>query len=620
MTGVLHFIDSGDVTVLHGVVSSAYADDCRSHSEVKMRQGLFRTRSREFRLMIGLVVLVAVGTVTAGVITSVRNRQALADAAPRSAFVPIQDVAPNVRAPQVQPGGTTGVFTVDCGTNGNGKFSPDNPVAQPGVKNGAQHVHDFVGNLSITADSSDASLEDSDTTCRNGDKSSYFWPVVRVNRRANAPVPKLSGRPSIVCPTVANRLPAVAQQAWVEVNQNLELLDRQLNDANQRLATARGAGGPDFINNAILGPLRSQRIATLNRIGSAIGRNGPRLGGLESLADCEVSYDGAHAGHSSSHGAATEGNAVVVTPTVRCPSVRDKLPGVPAQALDEVNRNLDLLDRQIAEANQRLVATQGQGGPGFVNNAILDPLKDKRTATLDRIAIAIGRNGFRPTGLDALAPCSLNNANPIGGATANPSASPSASPSELPGVVGPNLEIAGNIGGIIRPAKVTIEYRGNATSKVVPMPKFLKAITGDAKPTSRGPANARASWTCSGFTDRLSTKYVICPPGNRVLRVHDFASCWDGKNTDSANHRDHLKSADPATGACPAGTRAVPQLRITIAYDIPRRIQQNGQYQLDSFPEENHNPFSDHNDFVNVNSVQTMARIADCINTNRRCT
>ena len=562
--------------------------------------------------MVGLVAIVAAGTVTAGVLTSARNGRALADAAPRSAFVPIEQVAPNVRTPKLQPGGTSGVFTVDCGTNGNRKFSPDNPVAQPGVKNGAQHVHDFVGNVSISADSSDASLEDSDTTCRNGDKSSYFWPVVRINRKANVPTPKLSGTPSIVCPAVASRLPAVPQQARNEVSQNLIQLVQQITDANRRLAASRGQGGPDFVNNAILGPLRDKRIATLDRIAIAIARNGTRPTGLSSLADCDLSYDGAHAAHST---AATSAAPVVVTPTVNCPTVRDRLPGIPAQALDEVNRNLDLLDKQLAEANQRLVSTQGQGGANFVDNAILGPLKDKRSATLDRIAIAIGRNAPRPTGLDALARCTLNNSNNQGGG-----ASPAPTSSELPGVQGPNLEIAGNIGGIVRPAKVTIEYRGNATGPVVPMPKFLKAITGDAKPTSRGPANARATWTCSGFTDRLSTKYVICPNGSQVMRVHDFASCWDGKNTDSANHRDHLKSADPTTGACPAGTMPVPQLRITIAYNIPRDIQQKGQYQLDSFPEENHNPISDHNDFANVNSTDTMNRIVACINANRRCT
>jgi hypothetical protein len=579
-----------------------------------MRHGVLRIQARQLR--VGLVVLVAVGVVAAGVATSVWNARASADAAPRSAFVPIQDVAPNVRAPQVRPTGSAGVFTVDCGTNGNRKLSPDNPVAQPGVKNGAQHVHDFVGNLSISADSSDASLEDSDTTCRNGDKSSYFWPVVRINRKANVAAPDVSGTPTVSCPSVADRLPAVPAQARAEVTRNLGLLDQQIAEANQRLAATRGQGGPDFVNNAILGPLRSKRTATLDRIAIAIGRNGARPTGLQSLADCDLSYDGAHTAHRTSRGQAVTPPAV--TPTVNCPTVRGRLPGVPAQALDEVNRNLDLLDKQIAEANQRLVTTQGQGGPNFVSNAILGPLRDKRVATLDRIAIAIGRHAARPTGLESFAQCALNNA---GGATGTPGGTSSSPPaaSDLPGVQGPNLEIAGNVGGIVRPASVTIEYRGNPVSQVVPMPKFLKAIVGDAKPTSRGPANARATWTCSGFTDRLSAKYVICPAGSQVMRVHNFASCWDGNNTDSANHRDHLKFADPTTGACPTGTIAVPQLRITIAYNIPRNIQKKGQYQLDSFPEENHNPFSDHNDFANVNSTDTMARITACINTGTRC-
>ncbi|MFC0112167.1 DUF1996 domain-containing protein [Kibdelosporangium aridum] len=244
-------------------------------------------------------------------------------------------------------------------------------------------------------------------------------------------------------------------------------------------------------------------------------------------------------------------------------------------------------------------------------------MKDKRTATIARIAIAIGRNGARPTGLERLASCTLNNAKPGNGG--NGGGAP-ATDAPLPGTQGPNFELAGNVGGIVQPASVTIEYRGNATSKVVAMPKFLKMITGDAKPTSRGPANARATWTCSGFTDRLSAKYVICPTGSQVMRVHDFPSCWDGRNTDSDNHRAHIAFPDSNTGACPAGTKAVPQLRISIAYDLPTDVQQKGQYQLDSFPEENHNPFSDHNDFANVNSDQAMAKITDCVNTGKQCT
>lgn len=111
--------------------------------------------------------------------------------------------------------------------------------------------------------------------------------------------------------------------------------------------------------------------------------------------------------------AANASNVTDTAPTTRsaqaisCPDVKGKLPAVPQQAQAEVDRNLQLLDRQTAEANQRLVDTRGQGGPNFVQNAILGPLTDKRKATIDRIAIAIGRSAARPTELDALAVCNL---------------------------------------------------------------------------------------------------------------------------------------------------------------------------------------------------------------------
>src|SRR5206468_3151897 len=91
---------------------------------------------------------------------------------------------------------------------------------------------------------------------------------------------------------------------------------------------------------------------------------------------------------------------------ITCPDVASRLPAIPAQAQAEVQRNLDLLNTQISEANNRLRTTVGQGGPNFVQNAILGPLKDKRVATINRIATAIGRNAEKPQGLDALAPCS----------------------------------------------------------------------------------------------------------------------------------------------------------------------------------------------------------------------
>ena len=105
--------------------------------------------------------------------------------------------------------------------------------------------------------------------------------------------------------------------------------------------------------------------------------------------------------------AADRSNSPTAARTVSCPTVADKLPAIPAAAQAEVTRNLQLLDKQIAEANNRLVTSAGQGGPAFVQNAILGPLADKRRSTIDRIAIAIGRHAAKPQGLDALSTCTL---------------------------------------------------------------------------------------------------------------------------------------------------------------------------------------------------------------------
>jgi len=595
-------------------------------------------RTRAARIVTAVAAVAAAGVLTATFVSS--GGKGTADAATElDQYVPIQQVQPNVKNPEAGAQAATGTFTVDCGTNGNGKFSPDNPVAQPGIKNGAEHVHDFVGNLAITADSSNADLDASGTTCRNGDKSSYFWPVVRIDKsvRSGADTQRAlaATTPRVTCPSVRDRLPAVPARAKAAVDTRLAALDRAFDAANEKMAASKGRIDAD-LNESVLADLRTQRTKLIKGISdSIVAAGGGRTSGMVSLVECDTNYDGMHA--AMRHTAASVKAGLVATAQIECPTVRDKLPGVPARALDEVNRNLAELDRQISEANERLVATRGQGGKNFVDNAILGPLKAKRTAVLDRIGIAIARSGARPQGLDALAACTAtgqtetqgnqnnpgnqngeNNKDGENGGAADPQPAPS-TPAALPDPQGPNLELPNNTGGIVRPASVLIEYRGNAASKVVPMPKFLRELTGDAKPISRGPANARATWTCSGFTDRLSDKYPICPAGQQVQRVQDFPGCWDGTNIDSTNHRDHVAFADQQTGACKQGFVAIPQLRITISYDIPRDVQVNGQYALDSFPEEDHNPFSDHNDFINVNSAQTMQKIATCINKGKTC-
>ncbi|RJQ73030.1 DUF1996 domain-containing protein [Pseudonocardiaceae bacterium YIM PH 21723] len=97
-----------------------------------------------------------------------------------SDFVDINQVRPE-REQQQGQGSSTGSFLQDCGTNADRAHqNGDNFIAQPGVLNGAEHLHDYVGNLETDAFSTDLDLARAGTTCANGDKSTYFWPVIRV--------------------------------------------------------------------------------------------------------------------------------------------------------------------------------------------------------------------------------------------------------------------------------------------------------------------------------------------------------------------------------------------------------------------------------------------------------
>lgn len=220
-----------------------------------------------------------------------------------------------------------------------------------------------------------------------------------------------TAEPTVSCPAVAGALGAVPARAQAEIQRNLALLNTQIGEANKRLVTSAGEGGPNFIQNAILGPLKDKRVAAINRMATAIGRSAPKPDlDVQRLATCTLNQKagGVAAPEPTAvkTAAPAAGGGTGAAPTVACPAVSD-LPSIPAQARDEVARNLELLDTQIAEANRRLATTVGQGGPNFIQNAILGPLADKRVAALNRIETAIGRHAAKPEGLERFAPCTL---------------------------------------------------------------------------------------------------------------------------------------------------------------------------------------------------------------------
>ncbi len=113
-------------------------------------------------------------------------------------------------------------------------------------------------------------------------------------------------------------------------------------------------------------------------------------------------YASAHETNSSPN---TTKAAAAQVATISCPDVGQKPTSVPANAKSNIDTELATLDKQITEAYARLASSrQAQANDaGFVQNAILSPLKDKRTAVIGRIKIDFTRVGAAaPTTLEQL--------------------------------------------------------------------------------------------------------------------------------------------------------------------------------------------------------------------------
>lgn len=169
-------------------------------------------------------------------------------------------------------------------------------------------------------------------------------------------------------------------------------------------------------------------------------------------------------------------------------------------------------------------------------------------------------------------------------------------------------------GAIAEPVAVTLTAFGSPAGPVVAMPRRLRGAVGDANTVTTPTGQATRAWTCSGTPERRTDRYPLCDRGQRVARVFDFPSCWDGRRLDSENHRAHLVFP-AATGACAPGTFAVPRLRITVEYPRP----DGDRFAIDAFPPQRNSPRTDHAFFVNLMPDPLMAQVVRCLNTGDGC-
>ncbi|WP_149182011.1 DUF1996 domain-containing protein [Streptomyces sp. TRM49041] len=435
-----------------------------------------------------------------------------------------------------------------------------------------------------------------------------------------------SGMSTIDCPEVADGLPEdMPDRARGEVDLELARIDNRVTDAYQRLAQSREqiAQDPSFAENVILGPLKDERLASIQRIAVAIGRIAERPQGMESLAPCTLRGDenqnqdgdqnqdqngdqnqdqdqNGDQDQGQGRGQGQAGNGPVANDFVDIRTVQPNVDNPRNQRgastgsfTSDCGRN----ENKKFNPDNVIVAPGVRNGAhhmhDYVGNQATDAFSDNRT--LARGGTSCRNQGDRSTYywpvLRVQNGQNDNDLNEDGGGKDQ------------------------NVGKIQTPAQVTMDFVGSPVSKVTAMPRFLRIITGDAKAFTNGDANANASWSCTGFEDRqLKDKYPLCPPGSKVVRTFKFQSCWDGRNTDSANHRTHVDFADE-DGRCKDGFRAIPQLVQRIVYNVSPQAN----FAVDSFPEQLHKPITDHGDFINVFDRGLMDQMVACINTGRRC-
>ncbi|MDJ0382751.1 DUF1996 domain-containing protein [Streptomyces sp. G-G2] len=396
---------------------------------------------------------------------------------------------------------------------------------------------------------------------------------------------------TIDCPDVGDQLREVPDQARPEVDDNLAQLDAQVADAYTKLASGRARG------DDLLGTLKQQRGESIGKLSDALGRASAQPQGLDALSGCAMKA--APAGDEA-RGAALQGSGgparadFVAINTVR-PNVRT--PG-PSSRASTGSLSVDCGRNENRHLNpDNVIVAPGVGNGAhhmhdYVGNKTTDAFSTNSSLAAAGTTCANGDQStyYWPVLRLRDGRAEKDAKAPGGGQDAN-------------------------VGTILRPKQVTTEFKGSPADKVTAMPRFLRIITGDAKAFTNGTANANASWSCTGFENRqLKDKYPVCPKGSDVVRTFSFQSCWDGRNTDSANHRTHVAFAG-RDGSCPAGFKAIPQLVQRIVYGVP----QGARFAVDSFPEQLHKPVTDHGDFINVMSDALMANAVRCVNSGRSC-
>lgn len=136
-------------------------------------------------------------------------------------------------------------------------------------------------------------------------------------------------------------------------------------------------------------------------------------------------------------------------------------------------------------------------------------------------------------------------------------------------------------GNVVRPDYVAVYYKRRPASdpavsdpanpkyegQAAELPNGLKFIFGYDMLSGKSPTgalyfNCDGPGATQGHYKDIPTAIRYCPAGSRIGAIINAPQCWDGKNLDSPNHRDHVAYKD-------WGTWGYPKCPATHPYAIP---------------------------------------------------
>jgi hypothetical protein len=121
----------------------------------------------------------------------------------------------------------------------------------------------------------------------------------------------------------------------------------------------------------------------------------------------------------------------------------------------------------------------------------------------------------------------------------------------------------------IAPKSIMVLYAKTVTQRVVAHPAGLMLIAGNSKAVEAQDLSI-VSWYCGNNVQNASATPQACARNQDLVGLIRFPECWNGKDLDSANHKDHVTYA--VNGVCATGTVALPQIQMHIHYPAQTNV------------------------------------------------